>query len=76
MNWGAGLRAAQFLVLGGKTRALLDGLTHVNNDDIKALAPPVLRHRVLPNYRAEAEGIGVPEVIDHLVQSVASSLGK
>ncbi len=70
VNWGAGLRAAQCLVLGGKARALLDGRSHVDIDDIKALAPPVLRHRILPNYRAEAEGISVDEIIRRLLSSV------
>ena len=74
VNWGAGLRAAQFLILGGKTRALLEGRTHVTPDDVRALAAPVLRHRVLPNYRAEAEGIGVPEIIDHLLQTIPATI--
>ncbi len=74
VNWGAGLRAAQFLILGGKTRALLDGRSHVTVGDVKALAAPVLRHRILPNYRAEAEGIGVPEIIDHLLEHVPARL--
>ena len=76
VNWGSGLRAAQNLVLGGKTRALLEGRSHVTIEDIRALAAPVLRHRVLPNYRAEAEGIGLPEIIDHLLKNVASTIGK
>lgn len=76
VNWGAGLRAAQFLILGGKTRALLDGRSHVTIDDVQALAAPVLRHRILANYRAEAEGIGVPEIIAHLIKNVPSTLGK
>ena len=76
VNWGSGLRAAQFLVLGGKTRALLDGRTHVSIDDIRALAAPVLRHRILPNYRAEAEGIGLPEIVEHLLEKVPSTIGK
>jgi len=76
VNWGAGLRAAQFLILGAKTRALLDGRSHVTIDDIQALASPVLRHRILANYRAEAEGIGVPEVIAHLIENVPTVLGK
>ena len=76
VNWGAGLRAAQFLILGAKTRALLDGRAHVTIDDIQALALPVLRHRILANYRAEAEGIGVPEIIAHLTKNVPTSLGK
>lgn len=74
VNWGAGLRAGQFLILGGKTRALLDDRTHVTVDDVRSLAGPVLRHRILPNYRAEAEGIGVPEIIDHLLEHVPASL--
>lgn len=72
VSWGAGLRAGQFLVLGAKARALLHGRTHVIQDDIQALALPVLRHRVLLNYRAEAEGMKVETVIDRLVQSVSA----
>ncbi len=67
INWGAGLRAAQCLVLGGKARALLHGRTHVTVEDIQALAAPALRHRILTNYRAEAEGISVDEIIRRLV---------
>ena len=74
VNWGAGLRAGQFLILGGKTRALLNDRTHVTVDDVRSLVGPVLRHRILPNYRAEAEGIGVPEIIDHLLEHVPASL--
>ncbi|MDG2123941.1 MAG: MoxR family ATPase, partial [Verrucomicrobiales bacterium] len=72
VSWGAGLRAAQNLVLGGKTRALLDGRAHVTVDDIKALAFPVLRHRILANYRAEAEGVTVEEIIGRLLAEVAA----
>ncbi|MBU6180515.1 MAG: AAA family ATPase, partial [Verrucomicrobia bacterium] len=68
VNWGAGTRAGQSLVLGAKTRALLDGRSHVTYDDIRALAAPVLRHRVLTNYRAEAEGITVEEVIKKVIE--------
>ena len=67
VNWGAGLRAAQTMVLGGKARALLRGGTHVTFDDIAALARPTLRHRILLSYRAEAEGVTVDKVIDRLV---------
>lgn len=70
VNWGAGTRASQYLVLGAKTRAVLDGRAHVNFDDIKTLARPVLRHRLLLNYRAEAEGVTMDQLIDRLVQSV------
>ena len=55
VNWGAGLRAGQALILGSKARALLPGRSHVTPDDVKALAVPVLRHRILPNFKAEAE---------------------
>ncbi len=67
VSWGAGLRAGQYLVLGGKARALLDGRTFVSTEDIRTLARPVLRHRILPNYRAEAQGITVDSLIDQLL---------
>ena len=67
---GAGTRAGQSLVLAAKTRALLYGRTHVTFDDIRALALPVMRHRVLVNYRAEAEGVTVDKVIEKLVALV------
>jgi len=69
-SWGAGTRAGQFLVLGAKARALLRGRAHVTTQDIQALAYPTLRHRILLNYRAEAEGITVAEVVKRLIQSV------
>jgi MoxR-like ATPase len=70
VNWGAGLRAAQFLVLGAKARALLAGRAHVNADDIRALTHATFRHRILINYRAEAEGVNVERVIDRLLETV------
>jgi MoxR-like ATPase len=70
VSWGAGLRAGQYLVLGAKTRALLAGRAHVSVEDIKALVHSVLRHRILINYRAEAEGINVERVIDRLLETV------
>ncbi len=70
VTWGAGLRAAQFLVLGAKARALLSGRPHVTADDIKALAHATLRHRILVGYRAEAEGITVEKVIDRLLKTI------
>src|SRR6266487_1408085 len=70
VSWGAGLRAGQYLVLGAKVRALLQGRAYVTQDDIQALAPPTLRHRILINYRAEAEGITVEKVIDRLLDTV------
>jgi MoxR-like ATPase len=70
VNWGAGTRACQFLVLGAKARALLQGRTHVSADDIRTLAAPVLRHRILLNYRAEAEGTNVETIIRRLLETV------
>jgi MoxR-like ATPase len=70
VSWGAGTRAAQFLSLGAKARALIHGRSHVTKEDITALAAPVLRHRVLVNYRAEAEGVSVEKVIERVLESV------
>jgi MoxR-like ATPase len=70
VSWGAGTRAGQFLVLGAKARALLKGRSHVTKEDIQSLAYPVLRHRVLINYRAEAEGVTVEKVIEKLLATV------
>ena len=70
VSWGAGTRAAQFLILGAKARALLHGRSHVTAEDITALAAPVLRHRVLVNYRAEAEGVTVGKVIERVLETV------
>lgn len=70
VSWGAGTRASQNLVLGAKTRALLAGRAHVTHDDIRALAYPVLRHRILVNYKAEAEGVTVEKVIAKLLETV------
>jgi MoxR-like ATPase len=70
VSWGAGTRAAQFLILGAKARALLQGRAHVTKEDIVALAAPVLRHRVLVNYRAEAEGVSIGKVIERVLEQV------
>lgn len=68
LAWGAGPRAVQNLLLGAKARALLNGRTHVSTDDIKALAAPVLRHRITPNFTAEAEGITSDKVVERLIR--------
>ncbi len=73
VSWGAGLRAAQTLVLCGKARALLNGRAHVTHDDIRSLAHPTMRHRVILSYKAEAEGVTVEDVIDRLLESVSTS---
>jgi MoxR-like ATPase len=72
VSWGAGTRASQNLVLGAKTRCLLHNRTHVTADDIRAMALPVLRHRILVNYKAEAEGVTVEKVIQRLLETVKS----
>ncbi len=74
ISWGAGTRAGQFLVLGAKARVLLKGGAHVSVDDIRSLAAPVLRHRMLLNYRAEADGVRVEDVIGRLLDTVKSPL--
>jgi MoxR-like ATPase len=74
VNWGAGTRAAQFLVLGAKARALFHGRAHVTLDDLRALAAPVLRHRILLNYRAEAEGVRVDQITERLLAAVPAPL--
>jgi MoxR-like ATPase len=75
-SWGAGTRAGQFLVLGAKARALFKGRAHVTLEDIQTLAYPALRHRILLNYRAEAEGVQVEDVIRRLLESVKQPLGE
>ena len=67
LGWGAGPRAVQYLILGGKTRALLYGRTHVSTDDISALAKPVLRHRLAINFAAQSDGISSDDVIQQLI---------
>ena len=74
VSWGAGLRAAQTLVLGAKARALLAGNSYASLEDIQALSHPTLRHRVLLSYKAEAEGVTIEDVIDRLVSSVSNSV--
>jgi MoxR-like ATPase len=70
VSYGASVRAAQYLVLGGKARALLHGRYHVSFDDIAALAAPVLRHRVLLNFHAQAEKVTTDALVDILLKAV------
>jgi MoxR-like ATPase len=72
LAWGAGPRATQNLILGGKARALLEGRFYVSTDDIRAVAHPVLRHRLIPNYSAEAEGITSDKLVDRLLETIAA----
>jgi MoxR-like ATPase len=70
VKWGAGLRASQALILAGKARALLHGRYHVSVGDIQALARPVLRHRVIPNFYAESERITSDNLVERLLEAV------
>jgi len=70
VTWGAGPRASQFIVLGAKAHAALAGRAHVAVDDIKAVAHPVLRHRIVTNFTAQAEGITSDDLIDRLLREV------
>ena len=70
VSWGAGPRASQFLILGAKAHAALAGRTHVAIEDVKAVVHPVLRHRIVTNYSAQAEGITSDIVIDRLLQEI------
>lgn len=76
LSWGAGPRAVQFLVLGGKARALLNGRAHVSTEDIAALAAPVLRHRIVTNFAAQSEGITSDRVISDLVRTTPAKEGE
>ncbi|MFH1745620.1 MAG: MoxR family ATPase [Planctomycetota bacterium] len=70
VTFGAGPRAVQFLLLGAKVRAVLQGRQHVSLDDVRALAHPVLRHRIITNYTADAEGYSTDRIIDHLLETL------
>jgi MoxR-like ATPase len=70
VGWGAGTRAAQYLVLGGKVRALWDGRPFVTQEDILAMALPVLRHRIVVNYKADADGVSSADVVKRLVEEL------
>ena len=70
VKWGAGLRASQSLILGGKARALMQGRFHVSVADIAALAPPILRHRIITNFYAESEKVDSDKVVAQLLEAV------
>ena len=75
LSWGAGPRAVQYLILAGKVRAVLHGRYHVAVDDIRAAAKPVLRHRIVTNYSAEAEGYTPDRIIDRLLETIQPNRG-
>ncbi len=70
VDWGAGPRASQYLVLGAKARSILHGRGYASVEDVKAVAKPVLRHRILLNFNAEAEGVATDDVIERLIEEV------
>ena len=72
IRWGAGPRASQYLILGAKARAILRGRFTPDIDDVKAIAGPVLRHRLVTSFNAEAEGISAIQIVEKLVHDVKS----
>jgi MoxR-like ATPase len=70
ISWGAGPRASQYLILGGKARAVLNGRFAVNADDVRALARPVLRHRIITNFQAEVSSVTSVDIVDRLLERV------
>ena len=70
VSWGAGPRASQYLVLGAKSRAILDGRMAASVEDVRALARNVLVHRVITNFRAESEGVTSDQIVDRLLEKV------
>ena len=75
VTWGAGPRAVQYLLLGGKARAALYGRTFVTTDDVRAVAHPVLRHRIITNFQAESEGVTPDRIVDRLIETVTDPSG-
>jgi MoxR-like ATPase len=76
LNWGAGPRAGQYMVLAGKARALMHGRLHVTIEDIESVAAPALRHRLIPNFNAEAEGITVEQIIEKILTLIPRGKGE
>ena len=72
LSWGAGPRAVQFLVVGSKARALLQGRSHVTVEDIQTLAAPVLRHRIVVGFAAESEGVTSDTIIERILETTPS----
>jgi len=71
VEWGAGPRAGQYLILGAKARAFMDGRPHISEADVRAVAHPVLRHRIIVNFNAEADGVASDWIIDRILESVS-----
>ena len=75
VSWGAGPRACQYLIFGGKVRAVLHGRFHVSTEDIQAVAKPVLRHRIITNFNADAEGFTTDKIIDMMIDVIPAKEG-
>jgi MoxR-like ATPase len=76
LSWGAGPRAGQYLILAGKARALMRGRLHVTVEDVEAVAAPVLRHRIIPNFNADAEGVTVEQIIEKIITLIPRGKGE
>jgi MoxR-like ATPase len=74
ISWGAGPRAGQYLIVGAKARAILEGRFHVTSDDVRSVAHPVLRHRLVTTFQANSEGVAPDAIIDRLLQAVPVEL--
>jgi MoxR-like ATPase len=70
LSWGAGPRASQYLILGAKTRAILDGRHTPDVEDVRAVVGPVLRHRIVPNFNAEADGVSAIQIVQKLMENI------
>jgi len=68
ISWGAGPRASQYLIIGAKCHAAIKGKYSPDIEDVQAVAKPILRHRIIRNYKAEADGVSVEEIIDNLLK--------
>ena len=76
VSWGAGPRASQYLILGAKARSMLHGRAYASTEDVRAVAPPVLRHRIITNFNAEAEGIKTDDIIRRLAEIIPTDPSK
>jgi MoxR-like ATPase len=70
VSWGAGPRASQCLVLGAKARAVLDGRPSASVEDVRTVAIPAMRHRIVTNFNAEAEGVGAVDIVRRLLEEI------
>ena len=70
LAWGAGPRASLFMILAGKARAILRGRYHVAIEDVQAAAAPILRHRIIPNFAAQSEGVTADDIVARLLQTI------